>query len=71
MLNLIAIPIERPSDNKGDNMSLSKNLIREYQRQHKYKYGEDISPKEAEREILDLKELVRLIAKVRRGRHGK
>lgn len=52
-------------------MILSKRLVREYQKQHKYKYGEDISPKEAEREILDLKELVRLIAKVRRGRHGK
>lgn len=51
-------------------MALSKNLIREYQKQHKYKYGEDISPKEAEREILDLKELINLITKVRRSRNG-
>ncbi len=52
-------------------MVLSNKLVCEHQRLHKNKFGEDISPKEAEREILDLKELVRLIAKVRRGRHGK
>lgn len=52
-------------------MTLSKNLIREYQRLYKIKFGKDISPKEAEREIFDLKELARLIAKERRCHHGK
>lgn len=52
-------------------MFLSERLVHKYQNEYKYKYGEDTSPKEAEREILDLKELVRLIAKVRRNYHGK
>lgn len=56
---------------KGENMVLSKNLIREYQTEYKRKYGKDISPKEVERELICLKDLVRLIAKVRRERHGK
>lgn len=52
-------------------MVLSNKLVREHQRLHRNKFGEYISPKEAEREILDLKELVRLIVKTRRDRHGK
>ena len=47
-------------------MVLSKNLIHEYQETYKRKFGEEISNKEAERELFDLKELVRLITK---GRH--
>lgn len=47
-------------------MILSKNLIHEYQAQYKHKFGKDISPKEAEQELIGLKDLVRLIAKVRR-----
>ena len=50
-------------------MPLSKNLVQEYQKEYKSKFGKDISPKEAEKEIFDLKELVRLIAKVRKNRH--
>ncbi|MBR3414771.1 hypothetical protein IKG73_01995 [Candidatus Saccharibacteria bacterium] len=52
-------------------MLLSEKLVREYQGEHKRKFGEDISPKEAERELLELKELMRLIVKERRKRHGK
>ncbi len=56
--------------NKGNNMILSERLIHEYQKEHKRKIGKDISPKDAERELLDLKDLVRLINKVRRQRNG-
>lgn len=52
-------------------MTLSKNLIQEYQRLYKLKSGKEISPKEAEQEIFDLKELIKLITKERRQRHGK
>lgn len=52
-------------------MVLSKNLIHEYQETYKRKFGEEISSKEAERELFDLKELVRLITKERRKRHAK
>lgn len=52
-------------------MVLSKNLIQRYQRLHKIKFGKEISPKEAEREMLDLKDLVRLITKERRNHYGK
>ncbi len=55
---------------KGDNMLLSKRLIQEYQNEYKHKFGEDISLKDAERELLDLKDLVRLINKVRRQHNG-
>ena len=50
-------------------MVLSKNLIHEYQETYKRKFGEGISSKEAERELFDLKELVRLITKERRKLH--
>lgn len=56
---------------KGDNMTLSKNLIREYQRLYKLKSGKEISPKEAEQAIFDLKDFIRLITKERKQRHGK
>ena len=52
-------------------MVLSKDLIQEYQRLYKLKTSKEISPKEAEQAIFDLKELIRLIAKERRQRHGK
>lgn len=52
-------------------MLLSNRLIQEYQNEYKRKFGKAISTKDAERELLDLKDLVRLIAKVRRERHGK
>ena len=51
-------------------MVLSKKLVQEYQKECKRKFGEDISLKDAERELLDLKDLVRLINKVRRQRNG-
>lgn len=51
-------------------MFLSKGLVQEYQNEYKRKYGEDISPKDAERELLDLKDFVRLIVKTRRQRRG-
>ena len=52
-------------------MILSQRLIREYQKKYKSKYGKDISCKDAERELLDLKDLVRLIVKTRRNQYGK
>lgn len=52
-------------------MVLSNRLIRQYQNEYQRKFGKDISPKDAEKEIFDLKELVRLIAKGRKARHGK
>lgn len=52
-------------------MTLSKNLIREYQRLYKLKSGKEISPKEAEQAIFDLKDFIRLITKERKQRHGK
>ena len=51
-------------------MILSQSLVREYQKEHKRKFGKDISAKDAEQELLNLKDLVRLIVKVRRQRHG-
>ena len=51
-------------------MILSRHLVQEYQKEYKCKYGKDIPTKEAERELLDLKDLVRLINKVRRQRNG-
>ena len=50
-------------------MVLSNKLIQEYQKEHKRKYGKDISTKDAERELLILKDLVRLI-KTRRQHYG-
>ena len=52
-------------------MLLSKYLVQEYQKEYRRKFGKEISIKEAEKEIFDLKELVRLIAKGRKVRHGK
>ncbi len=52
-------------------MILSKNLVQEYRKKYKTKFGKDISPKDAERELLNLKDLVRLIAKERKQRHGR
>ena len=51
-------------------MVLSNKLIQEYQKEHKRKYGKDISTKDAERELLILKDLVRLINKTRRQHYG-
>ena len=51
-------------------MILSDKLVREYQKEHKRKFGKDISAKDAERELLDLKDFVRLIVKIRRQRRG-
>ena len=52
-------------------MALSKRLVHRYQNEYKRKFGRDISPKEAEQEIFDLKELVRLITKERRNHRGR
>ena len=51
-------------------MILSNRLIQEYQNEYKRKYGKDISPRDAERELLDLKDLVRFIIKARRQHRG-
>lgn len=51
-------------------MVLSNKLVQEYQKEYKRKYGKDILPKDAERELLDLKDFVRLIVKTRRQRRG-
>ena len=51
-------------------MVLSNRLVHEYQGEYKHKFGKDISPKDAERELLNLKDLVRLIVKVRRQHNG-
>lgn len=51
-------------------MFLAKKLVQEYQKEYKNKYGEDISLKEAEKDLLDLKDLIRLITKERRNHHG-
>ena len=51
-------------------MVLSNKLVQEYQKEYKRKFGGDISTKDAEREILNLKDLVRLIVKVRRQKNG-
>lgn len=50
---------------------ISKNLIHQYQKTYRHKFGEDISDKMAERGLYDLKELVRLICKERKNRHGR
>ena len=52
-------------------MTLSSKLVREYQNQYRRKFGKDITAKEAEREIFNLKDLVKLMTKVRRQSHGK
>jgi hypothetical protein len=52
-------------------MKLSQKLVRDYRETHKRKYGQDISLKEAERRLNDLKELLRAILSQRRKRHGK
>ena len=52
-------------------MILRRELIQEYQKEYQRKYGRGISPKNAEKELLELKDLVRLILKERRNRHGK
>ncbi len=51
-------------------MIFSNELIRRYQEEYKRKYGKDISCKDAERELIDLKDLMRLITKARRQRRG-
>ena len=51
-------------------MIIAKHLINKYQQVYKCKFGKDISAKEAERELFDLKELIRLIVKERKNRHG-
>lgn len=51
-------------------MALSKRLVQEYQKEYKRKFGGDISLKDAERQLLNLKDLVRLIVKVRRQHNG-
>lgn len=55
--------------NKGDQMVLSENLVHEYQKMHKRKFGKEISTKVAERELFDLAGLVRLIIKERKKHH--
>ena len=52
-------------------MVLSQRLVQEYQKEYQCKYGKNISPKDAEKELLELKDLVRLILKERRNRHGR
>ena len=52
-------------------MILSEKLIREYQKEHERKFGEAIPSKEAERELLKLAGLVRLITKTRKARNGR
>ena len=49
---------------------LSEKLVNKYRQTYQHKFGKDISTKEAERELLDLKELVKLILKERRSRRG-
>lgn len=44
-----------------------KKLVHEYQKLHKLKFGKDISPKDAEKEIFDLRELIRLVAEERKN----
>lgn len=51
-------------------MIISERLVRRYQQTYKRKFGEDISAKEAERELFDLAELIRIIVKERKSRHG-
>ena len=50
-------------------MVLSENLVHEYQKMHKRKFGKEISTKVAERELFDLAGLVRLIIKERKKHH--
>lgn len=50
-------------------MVFSNRLVQEYQKEYKRKFGRDISSKDAERELLNLKDLVRLIVKGRK-RYG-
>lgn len=49
---------------------ISDKLVNKYRQIYQHKFGKDISTKEAERELMDLKELVRLIVKERRARHA-
>ena len=52
-------------------MFLAKSLVQQYQQTHQRKYGEAISAKEAEQKISNLSELVRIINRNRRTKHGK
>lgn len=51
-------------------MTLSKNLVRRYQNAYKRKFNEDISEKEAEKELFDIATLIKFIVKERRRNHG-
>lgn len=52
-------------------MRISPDLVRRYQETHKRKYNEDIPAKEAEKNLGDLKDLIRLVIQKRSKRHGK
>lgn len=52
-------------------MTISPNLVRRFQETHKRKFGEYISEKEAEQTLINLKELVRAIAKEKKAHDGK
>ena len=52
-------------------MVISDRLVHAYQREYRRKFGKEISNKNAERELCDLTELVRLIKIERKNRHEK
>ena len=51
-------------------MFISDQLVRKYQKTHERKFGESITAKEAEQNLSNLAELVRLAKKERRSHHG-
>ena len=51
-------------------MFISERLVRKYQKTHERKFGESITAKEAERNLSNLAELIRLAKKERRNHHG-
>lgn len=52
-------------------MTISKRLVKRYQQKYQQKFNREISSKDAERELYDLKELVKLIKSSRKERHVK
>lgn len=52
-------------------MFIAKRLVQQYQQTHQRIYGEAISAKEAEQNLTNLSELVRIINRNRRIRNGK
>ena len=52
-------------------MRISSNLVRKYQQAHEQKFGQHLSAKEAEQNLSNLANLIRLMLHGRSMRYGK